>query len=172
MQLGLTLQEAETYFVGYKAGYSETGSNKLYMANDQNKSIIYGDLSTGQILLGNANPTGYVFKGTRTLNVIGGIIADSVRVALSNTWADYVFDKNYKLSKLNDLEYYIETNKHLPNIPSAEEVKDNGISVSEMTSKLLEKVEELSLYLIQQQKQIKLQQRQIQELQKKINRKN
>ena len=155
-------------FVGHKAGRNEPGNNKMYIGNDVSKTLLYGDLSTGQLLLGNQNPTGYIFKGNRTLNVIGGIISDSVRVALSSTWADYVFADNYKLRPLNELDAYIKAYKHLPNIPGADEVKKNGIDVSDMNAKLLEKIEELHLYVLQLQKQSEVQGKQMAAQQKQI----
>ena len=129
---------------------------------------MYGDFSTGQVLLGNPLPTGYTFKGTRTLNVLGGIIADSVRVALSATWADYVFKDDYKLLPLEELSRFIKTNKHLPNIPTAAEVEKNGIELGEMNAKLLEKIEELHLYILQQQKQMDEQNNSIEILKKEM----
>jgi hypothetical protein len=148
-------------FIGNAAGYTEASSNKLYISNSPLNTIIYGDISTGQLLFGNKNPTGYTFKGKRTLNVIGGVLTDSVRVALSSTWADYVFDNNYKLRTLNELDNYIKTNKHLPNIPTTSDVAANGIDLGDMNKNLLEKIEELTLYIIQQQKQIDTQQAQV-----------
>lgn len=71
-----------------------------------------------------------------------------------NQWSDKVFDKTYKLMSLQEVSKFISENKHLPNVPSAQEVVKNGISIDEMVSKLLEKVEELTLYAIQQQKEI------------------
>jgi hypothetical protein len=79
-----------------------------------------------------------------------------------NQWSDKVFDKNYNLMPLKDVEKFIAKNNHLPNVPSATEVVKNGVAMDEMVSKLLEKVEELTLYTIQQQKEIE-------ELKKKIN---
>ena len=111
-------------------------------------------MSTGQVLLGNKQPFGYSFKGNRTLNVLGGILADSMRVALSGDWADNVFSDHYKLQPLHEVEQFIKTYKHLPNIPSATEVNQNGINLADMNAKLLEKVEELTLYILDQQKQI------------------
>ncbi len=90
--------------------------------------------------MGNTKPTGYVFKGTRTLNVLGGIIADSVRVALSSGWSDHVFADDYPLKPLKELDQFIKTNKHLPNIPSASEVERNGIELGNMNAKFLEKI--------------------------------
>lgn len=141
-------------YLGKRAGYNEISDNKIYIANDSNKTILYGDLATGQILLGNSEPTGYIFKGTRSLNVLGGILTDSLRVALSSSWADYVFSNQYNLMSLKELEEFIKINKHLPNIPSDAEVKANGVEVATTQIKLLEKIEELTLYILQQQKEI------------------
>lgn len=72
----------------------------------------------------------------------------------ANQWSDRVFEKNYQLLPLYEVSDFIAKNKHLPNIPSASEVVKNGVVLDEMVSKLLEKVEELTLYVIQQQKEI------------------
>ena len=151
-------------FVGKKAGYNETAaSNKLYIGNDAAATILYGDFSTGQLLIGRNNPLGYSFVGNRKLNVIGGTLTDSLRVALVADWADYVFDKKYPLRSLNELEQYIQQYGHLPNIPTKEEVKQQGINVAEMDQKLLEKIEELTLYIVQQQKVIEEQKQKLQQ---------
>lgn len=155
-------------FIGSSSGYSEGGSNKLYISNGASNALIYGDFATHQVLLGVPNATGYVFKGSRTLNVMGGILTDSVRVALSSEWADYVFDENYTLKPLNELEQFIIANKHLPNIPKAAEVKEKGINLAEINIKLLEKTEELTLYIIQQNKQIEQQNKRLEEQQNQI----
>lgn len=83
----------------------------------------------------------------------GLLRARAIRVDL-NTWADYVFDDTYQLSSLDTVEAYINENGHLPNIPSAEEMKEQGMDVSEMSNLLLEKIEELTLYIIEQNKLI------------------
>ena len=94
--------------------------------------------------------------GDYKLYVETGILTEKIRVAVKNTgdWADYVFDKDYRLMPLPQLEKYIIENKHLPNIPSAREVVENGVDLQKMDAKLLQKVEELTLMVIQQQKQI------------------
>lgn len=88
--------------------------------------------------------------------VNGEILAKSVRVNTgSEYWPDYVFSSDYELMSLDDLENYIEDNKHLPGIISAEEVGSQGdVDLGEMNVKLLEKIEELTLYIINLQKQI------------------
>jgi hypothetical protein len=103
---------------------------------------------------------------TRVL-VDGRIVSTNVTVALVSNWPDYVFEKNYKLKPLAEVEQYINQNGHLPNVPSAAEVKKDGIDVATMNIKLMEKVEELTLYLINQQKQIDALKKEIKELKKK-----
>lgn len=75
---------------------------------------------------------------------------------------DYVFEKDYNLRNLNDLQAFVETNKHLPEVPSAKTMETEGVSLSEMNMLLLKKVEELTLYLLQQEQRIK-------ELEAKVN---
>jgi hypothetical protein len=73
-----------------------------------------------------------------------------------NIWADHVFDNEYKLLSLKETEEFIVQNKHLPGIPSEKEVVDNGINVGEMNALLLQKIEELTLYIIEQEKRISI----------------
>jgi hypothetical protein len=87
--------------------------------------------------------------------VEGKIISDEVFVALRADWPDYVFATDYQLPNLCETASFIEANKHLPGIPSAEEVKaKGGIELGEMNRLLLQKIEELTLLMIDQQKQI------------------
>lgn len=85
-----------------------------------------------------------------------GIMTEKLKVAVKNSanWSDYVFADNYELKSLNEVECYINDNKHLPDVPSAEEVTKDGIDVATMDATLLRKIEELTLYVIQQQKEI------------------
>jgi hypothetical protein len=86
------------------------------------------------------------------LSVNGAIRATKVVVEIG--WADYVFNKNYKLMPLSEVEKYITTNNHLPNIPSASEIENNGLDVGAVQSKQMEKIEELTLYIIEMNKKI------------------
>ena len=90
------------------------------------------------------------------LTVKGSIHVREVVVDLNAPIADYVFKSTYKLMPLNQVEQYVKTNSHLPEIPSAAEVSKNGLSMGEMQNKLLQKVEELTLYVIEQQKRIEM----------------
>lgn len=81
-----------------------------------------------------------------------GIKTDDITVKMNNV-ADYVFEENYNLKQLSDVEEYVKENKHLPGIPSASEIEENGVSLSKMTNLLLEKVEELTLHMIKLEKE-------------------
>jgi trimeric autotransporter adhesin len=96
-------------------------------------------------------PTGY------KLYVADGILTEKIKVALktSTNWADYVFRKDYKLKPLADVEKFIELNKHLPGVKSAETlVKEGGIDIAQTLAKQMEKIEELTLYMIDLNKKI------------------
>lgn len=103
----------------------------------------------GNVGIGTYNPQA-------KLAVNGDILAKSIRVSTVATyWPDYVFSSDYDLMSLDELENYISDNKHLPGIISAKEVGEQGnVDLAEMNTKLLEKIEELTLYIIDLQKQI------------------
>ncbi|WP_025743497.1 hypothetical protein [Aquimarina pacifica] len=104
--------------------------------------------------------TGHVGIGTSTpknkLSVNGTIWAKKVKIRLTDA-ADWVFEDNYKLRSLAEVQSFIDENKHLPEIPSASEFRANDMEVSEMTNKLLQKIEELTLYTIAQQEKLEQQ---------------
>ena len=115
--------------------------------------------ANGNVGIGTTNPGDY------KLNVIGKIRADEVVV--NTTGADFVFAPGYKLPSLSELESYIKENNHLPDLASANEMKENGMSVSEMQTKLLQKMEEMTLYIIEQNKKNELQNKEIEMLKQK-----
>jgi hypothetical protein len=97
---------------------------------------------------GGATATGYA------VSVQGKLIATELTALAFASWPDYVFEKNYQLKPLSEVKKFIEQNKHLPNIPPAVEVEKTGIQLGDMTKRLMEKVEELTLYIIQLQEQV------------------
>ena len=104
---------------------------------------------TGNVGIGTNNPEA-------KLTVNGSILAKSIRVSINPLyWPDYVFGEDYELMNLQDLETYLDVHKHLPGVPSAGEVEEQGdVDLGEMNAILLEKVEELTRYVIDLQKQI------------------
>lgn len=130
------------------------GTNRsiLFGTSNNNTSVERMRLTNGGSLL--INTTCAPSDGKLAVN--GKIYATAINVKLPDAngcFPDYVFEKNYPLMSLNDVETYIATNKHLPNIPSAAEVSASGIDVAEMNIKLLEKIEELTLYMIELKKE-------------------
>jgi hypothetical protein len=115
---------------------------------------------------------GNVGIGTTTPNVKlavnGNIRAKEIKVETTN-WPDYVFDEDYKVGTLEELERYIKTNKHLPEMPTAKDVEANGVELGEMNKLLLKKVEELTLLLIDQNKKNEKQDEIINKLLKELN---
>ncbi|HMI02911.1 MAG TPA: hypothetical protein VK541_10540 [Pedobacter sp.] len=93
--------------------------------------------------------------GSYKLAVGGAVIAESMKVKPQTEWPDFVFEKDYPMLSLGDLEKFIIKNKHLPDVPSAAAVKKEGLDLGEMNAKLLQKIEELTLYLIEKDKEIK-----------------
>ena len=93
-------------------------------------------------------------KSKYCLFVRKGILSEDYSIAPVNSWSDFVFNKDYVLPKLSEVEDYIQANNHLPDVPSAEDVAREGYSQHEMNKILLQKIEELSLYIISQQKEI------------------
>jgi len=104
--------------------------------------------NTGNVGVGTNNP------GSYKLAVEGKLGARKVVVTQTSPWPDYVFYSSYKLPTLREVEDYIKQHKHLPDVPSAREVEKNGLDVGENQAILLKKMEELTLYVIDQQKQI------------------
>ncbi|MEZ2444933.1 hypothetical protein AB6805_24570 [Chitinophaga sp. RCC_12] len=104
--------------------------------------------NSGNIGIGTLTPNNY------KLAVEGTLGARRIKVTQQANWADFVFHPEYKLPSLHEVETFITKNGHLPEIPTAADVKENGVDVGEMNKLLLQKVEELTLYLIQQQKEI------------------
>ena len=88
------------------------------------------------------------------LAVNSGILCEELKVMADVPSSDYVFEPTYKLKPLSEVEAFVTENKHLPDVPSAKEFKDNGYKIGEMDNLLLQKIEELTLYIIDLQKQI------------------
>ncbi|WP_336686664.1 hypothetical protein [Chryseobacterium bernardetii] len=101
------------------------------------------------------------------MKVDAKIEAKEVKVTITPT-ADFVFEENYNLPKLEDIEKQIKEKKHLPEIASAKEMEKNGVNIGEFQIKLLQKIEELTLYSIEQNKQLKSQSEEIKELKRQV----
>ncbi|HXB42360.1 MAG TPA: hypothetical protein VNZ49_17610 [Bacteroidia bacterium] len=114
------------------------------------KSIFSVNTSNGNTHIGLTKPGNYT---SARLTVDGTIVTKEIFVVdATGGWADYVFGKNYKLKTLPEIENYVQENKHLPNVPSAEEIKQTGQNISKLQVAQMEKIEELYLYIIEMNK--------------------
>ncbi len=140
--------------------FTNSGGGDITFATGawQNNRIRMSLKSNGFLGIGTENPD-------NLLTVKGVIHTQEVRVDLNGACApDYVFENNYELISLNQLKEYINDNKHLPEVPSADEMDKSGVNLKEMTLLLLQKIEELTLYTIEQNEQIEALQREIKNL--------
>lgn len=113
-----------------------------------NSRIFMADNPGGAVGIGTYNTAGY------KLAINGNVRAKEVVV--ETAWADYVFDDAYQLPSLESVERFVKVNKHLPNIPAADDIQKNGLSIAKVQTKMMEKIEELTLYVIELKKEIEL----------------
>ncbi|HEY4787474.1 MAG TPA: hypothetical protein VIH57_15555, partial [Bacteroidales bacterium] len=147
-----------TRFVGDGSGLTGiSGGPSQWITSGAN--IYY---TAGNILIGQSIQTNSDYK----LDVAGKIRANEL--VINTTGADFVFDPTYKLPSISELETFIKHNKHLPDVASASDMQANGVSLGEMQAKLLQKVEELTLYTIEQNKKITEQEKQNTELREEL----
>lgn len=135
-----------------------TSNNGLYIGAN-NAALIYLDASQNLYIGTNgdfAKTVKQELKDKYNLFVTKGILSEDFAIAPKSSWADYVFSKEYKLLSLAEVECFIKANKHLPDVPSEKEVAENGYSQHDVNKALLQKVEELTLYVIELQKQIEI----------------
>ena len=160
-------QTSQLYFGGWdssKIRYREA----FYNQNTWNEWVTILDSKNDVQSSGNLKITGntisYILNGnlgigtinpTSKLTVAGNINACEVKVTV-DAGADFVFEQDYKLPSLESLDKFIKVNKHLPEISSAQEMQKEGINLSEMNIKLLQKIEEMTLYMIEMKKEIEL----------------
>ena len=151
---------------GLLMGFSDDQNG--WIGVNTNHGCYFGANNSGAIYL---DPDGKVYVGGITASVAktikaelktkyklfvkGGVLSEDYAIAPQSTWSDFVFTVDYNLRKLEDVETYIKDNNHLPDVPPAAKVAQEGYSQHEMNKVLLQKIEELTLYTIQQQKEIK-----------------
>ncbi|MNE72610.1 hypothetical protein D3C80_1685680 [compost metagenome] len=147
-------------------GLSQQTSGYSFLQCVKTFGSLWGDLiineKGGNVGIGVNDTKGY------KLAIAGNMIAEQVTVKLKGNWPDYVFAPSYNLPSLQETEQHIKEKGHLPGIPSAEEVKNNGVDLGEMNAKLLQKIEELTLHLIEKDKLIQKQEDKFKALEERI----
>lgn len=167
--------------IGYNTASTEltNANNNIYIGSNvqASNSSPANELNIGNWIYGK---NGSIGIGTSNVNcsnctdyklfVKDGIKTEKIKVEFANVngWADYVFEKNYKLMPLNDVKKFITENKHLPEVPTSHEVVENGLELKEFSTLLLKKIEELTLHIIKLNENAGEQEKRINELEKKI----
>ncbi|BAU55157.1 hypothetical protein [Mucilaginibacter gotjawali] len=162
---GSTVSNTATLYID---GANTQGTNNyvLYSGGASNSLNYFAGMVAINTL---TMPAGYQFA------VSGNMIATAVTVKALGNWPDYVFKKDYSLPLLSDVKTYIDQNHHLPEVPSEQEIAKDGLNLGEMNKLLMKKVEELTLYLIEQNKELKdekaknlAQQKRLDDIEKKL----
>jgi hypothetical protein len=164
MSKGSTGNQGIAYINGTTKGdITNNASGEIVFATANNNTPVerMRISSTGNLLIGQASQANLNYK----LDVVGSMRANEIVV--NSTGADFVFSNTYKLRTLSSLNSFIRTHHHLPEIPSAIQMQSQGMEVGEMNKKLLQKVEELTLYLIDLQQQNRSLQQRVQKLENK-----
>lgn len=136
--------------IGPSSGYFIGTTTSEALVFKTNNSEALRITTGGQIAIG--GPT--IDPHTYLLAVGGNMIAEKIKLKAVGDWPDYVFEKKYQLLSLADVEKYIQQHRHLPDVPSAKDVADNGIDVGDSQALLLRKIEELTLYMIELDKKV------------------
>ena len=142
---------------GYNGGaLGSTGNGKAVALQWDNNGIVYigGKCTNSYASLAKLEVNGSLLVGNN---------AGTAGIYLTqNSWADFVFDANYKLMPLNEVENYYKTNHHLPNVPTTKDIQEQGNNLGQTDAVLLQKIEELTLYMVKQQKEIEDLKKQVQ----------
>jgi hypothetical protein len=158
----LTVDGSGNVILGSTTSGGRVGADLWHRSGNTVQSIDESAVIIGQGI--SKTPTDY------NLFVSKGILTEKVKVAVKNAseWSDYVFAPAYKLAPLAEVEQHIKEKGHLPGVPSAAEVVEQGVDMAKMDAKLLEKIEELTLYSIQQQTTIEKQQAELNDIKKLV----
>jgi hypothetical protein len=133
------------YNTVFRSFISQTSTNLVIGVNGGGLQ-----LDATQIAIGAVVPAASGYR----LTVAGKVICEELKVQLQGAWPDYVFQKRYNLMPMSELREYINANNHLPNIPAAAAMEKNGVELGEMQRKMMEKIEELTLYVLELEEKV------------------
>lgn len=139
---GTAVFKGTTHYSHFHYG---TNEDTYIRGGKDGSHIVLNDIPNGNVGIG-------VYPSAYKLEVNG--TTRSKEVIVETGWADYVFEENYQLRSIDEMEAFVKKNKHLPNIPKASEIENNGLKVGETNKAMMEKIEELALYIIQLKKEI------------------
>jgi hypothetical protein len=153
-------EQNEGWWINYRGTGNKDQFRDFHIGNGKGNSVLMVDGSISSVGIGTSNPDS-------KLDVRGKIKATEIEITAPQT-ADFVFEEDYQLKPLSEVEQFVKENKHLPEIPSAKKMEKDGVNLAEMNKLLLQKVEELTLYLIEKDKRVSQLEKEILEIKKKI----
>lgn len=140
----LRASPAESRTLRFDCTSNDLRSGWEFYNSNENQSLVYIRQSPGNVGIGTINPMS-------RLSVNGEMLAIKVKATLVG-WPDYVFESGYKLPSLEEVQRFISIHKHLPDMPSAKEISEHDLDLGANQARLLQKIEEMTLYLIEQDK--------------------
>lgn len=171
--MSVTVKDGIRLYFGYAVEHSDgwigTQSNHGFHLGTNNSSALFIDADRNlyvDVPHDDVSKIRAELKTKYRLFVKKGILSEDYAIAPKSSWSDFVFDKNYNLPTIHEVDDFIQKNNHLPDVPTAKQVAEEGYSQHDMNQILLKKIEELTLYTIQQQKEIELLKAQLQESKK------
>lgn len=149
---GYNATGSDNVYLGYYAGYTASGDDKLYIENStSNSPLIYGEFDNNFVTINGKLGVGTKEFGDAKLVVDGTIMAKDIIVTVDD-FPDYVFEENYPLLSLAEIESFVKSHHHLPGIKPGAEIIAEGLPLGELSVLLLEKIEELTLHVIEMDK--------------------
>lgn len=165
--IGFYNSEGTVRSFGFGVYGSGTEARRLYITYKNDNEDLYLSKNGIHML-----PNGFVGIGTTSpqarLTVNGNVLAKEVKIKTDISVPDYVFDPDYELTSLSEIEAYVKVHRHLPEVPSAADIEKDGLDLAEMNLLLLKKVEELTLHLIEREKENKQLQKEMTDVRQRI----
>lgn len=162
----LKAQDPESSLYWSTFGNANTFPPYSFLGTTDGKPLIFKTNNSTRMTI---SSSGNIGIGTDPLPSYSLAICGHVRateVVVETGWCDFVFEEDYSLLPLREVEAFVKKNKHLPGIPKGSEIEANGVKLADMSSRFILKIEELTLYTIEQEKKIEAQEEQIAELQR------
>ncbi|MGA1825339.1 MAG: hypothetical protein ACMUIP_11830, partial [bacterium] len=134
-------------------GYGLAGLIAIRVASNEHFAVVTGGIPTPKLIVKDNGNVGIGETNPQSKLAVNGTITAKEVVVTQEGWADFVFEENYPLASLEEVESYIKGNKHLPDMPSSKEIKQEGLAMADMMARQMQKIEELTLYLIEIKKE-------------------
>jgi hypothetical protein len=166
--IGTTATDKGALQVKGSVHVENSSGNQVFHISAGKQLVFVGDSAWIQYQKSATLPNSPIQQNNFSMWVSKGLVTQDLAIVKPKYWADHVFEDSYHLAPLSEVESYIQTNGHLPNIPSTQEVTENGYTVQIINARFLEKIEELTLYSIEQDKKLRTQEQELDQLKARL----